>query len=665
MRPAVSLVQLAKRFLAERDTKVVFGCHVLFLVPLPFTLVTCIGFSYPCRLMNWVFLSPIKGPIWGGMANWFRNLGVGLQERGDRCVVIGRPDSLWPEVCREAGLTFEPFRFPGDLAVWEVRRLAAILRRHQPDAGVVKGFRQARFLRYAQPSLAVAVKLPFSYDLTDTLVDRATYRFAVDRIFVDSLRTRRAFLDFPWVQENKVVAVHNGVAPPLEEADRIQRRAETRAKLGLPDDRLVVAYCGRFTELKRVNDVLDAFLRAGLPGRAECWMIGEGPSQSALESRAARPEYAGSVRFVGWVERTREWLPACDILIHPSSAEGLPNSVLEAMACGVSVIATRAGGTAEIIRDGTDGFLAGIGDVSTLAARLSELADDPGLRRRFGVAARDRVRTEFTLGRMVDGVRATMREAAGLRSVLHAVPRKDSAGWRQIRHPDFQPPDDWTALPLAPSSRVIEDTVGCRVIQAQCGDQPVLARLFRPSGSGGPFFQDLRTPPALQHIRHATRAALCGTPVLPHLAAGWRRTGLAATESLLLTGMLPQGTPAEAWPALHPGPMERRQFAVAAGWWLGRLHAAGMVPNDFGASNVVVRAEPAGWRGVRFYLLNVDDGRTCGRITAREAVRNLSQFDQLYTENRSRTERLQFLAAYRRGRGLTRPALRRLLALLP
>jgi glycosyltransferase involved in cell wall biosynthesis len=580
-----------------------------------FQLVTFPRFGYPCRLMNWVFLTPIKGPDWGGMANWFRNLAVGLQERGDRCVMIGRPDSLWPEVCRVAGLTFEPFRFPGDLAVWEIRKLAAILRRHQPDAGVVKGFRQARFLRYAQPSIAVAVKLPFSYDLKDEWVDRVTYRYAVDRIFTDSIRTRRAFLNFPWVQENKIVTVHNGVAPPLEEPDRLHRRLALRTRLGVPDDKLVVAYCGRFTALKRVTDVLDAFLRAGLPGRAECWLIGEGSLKAELEARAARPEFAGSVRFVGWVERTREWLPACDILIHPSGTEGLPNVVLEAMACGVSVIATRAGGTAEIIRDSVDGFLANIGDVPGMAARLSDLADDAALRSRFSLAARDRVSTSFTLRQMVDGVRAAMRDVVGCRTALRAVPISDAAGWMQVRHPDYQAPDDWAR-------------------------------------------RGVSSPHALKTFRLAMRLALRGAYVVPHLAAGWPRTG----ASVLLTDDVPAAAAADAWRTQHASQSERRQFAVAAGFWLGRLHAAGILSNDIQAGNVVVSEDVKAWRGLRFHLRSLDNCKTHAWVTAQVAARNMGLFYRSFNNGIPHVEQLKFMAAYRKGRGISRHSFRRMLA---
>lgn len=622
------------------------------------------GLGYSSGRMNWVFASPIKGPIWGGMANWFRNLAVGLQALGDRCVVIGRTDSRWPEVCRESGLTFEPFRFPGDFAFWAVPQMADILRRHNAEAGVVKGFRQARFLRYARPSLAVGVKLPFCYDLTDSLADRATYRFAVDRVFVDSFRTRRAFLEFPWVQENKIVAVHNGVALPPDDAERLRLRAAARERTGAGPDRLVVGYCGRFTAIKRTGEVLEAFLRAGLPGRAECWMMGQGPLQPELEARAAAPEFRGSVRFVGWVERTRDWLPACDVVIHPSGDEGLPNAVLEAMACGAGVIATRAGGTEEIIRDGTDGFLADIGDVDVMARRLSELAADGALCARLGAAARERVRDEFSLPQMIGGVRSAMRDAAGWRAAVHAAPTAVAGGWRQVRHPEFEPPADWIGLPHAPESRFVKDTPRTRVVQAGCGGRPVYAKLYAPAGAGDALRYGLRPARAPQNLRTAMRMALLGVPVVPHLAAAWRRRGLAAPESVLLTGVIPGAVPAADWPQAHPSPADLRRLATAAGGWLGRLHAAGISPHDLKATNILVTAAPDARHGLRFHLLDLDNCRTWGPVTARTAARNFRQFYRSFETVATRSAQLRFAAAYRRGRDIDRRPLREIVALL-
>jgi glycosyltransferase involved in cell wall biosynthesis len=107
----------------------------------------------------------------------------------------------------------------------------------------------------------------------------------------------------------------------------------------------------------------------------------------------------GRVRWWGELqpEEVAERLRQGDILLHSSHSEGISNAVLEAMACGLPVVVTDAGGMREAVRDGVDGFVVGVRDVDAMALALERLARDPELRRRMGQAARQWVLEEFTL----------------------------------------------------------------------------------------------------------------------------------------------------------------------------------------------------------------------------------------------------------------------------
>jgi colanic acid/amylovoran biosynthesis glycosyltransferase len=98
----------------------------------------------------------------------------------------------------------------------------------------------------------------------------------------------------------------------------------------------------------------------------------------------------------------REHLRRADVLLHASLAEGIPNVVLEAMACGRPVVTTDAGGTREAVRDGVEGFVVAPRDTDALVDSLRTLWRDPELRRRMGEAGRERVLAEFTLERQAD-----------------------------------------------------------------------------------------------------------------------------------------------------------------------------------------------------------------------------------------------------------------------
>jgi glycosyltransferase involved in cell wall biosynthesis len=129
-------------------------------------------------------------------------------------------------------------------------------------------------------------------------------------------------------------------------------------------------------------------------------IVGDGPQRPSLENLAARLGVASSTRFLGHLDGARDWLAAFDVYVNSSVSEGVSLTILEAMAAGLPVIATRVGGTPEVV-DATCGRLVPPKDPAGLAAALVELALDPTLRRDLGGVARHRLETRFTLDRMV------------------------------------------------------------------------------------------------------------------------------------------------------------------------------------------------------------------------------------------------------------------------
>jgi glycosyltransferase involved in cell wall biosynthesis len=358
--------------------------------------------------MRWAFVNPMKGESWGGLENWMLRLCTGLQERGDACAVIARRRSRWPEACRRAGVEFVPYRFGGDFDPAAILRLGACLRRLRPDAVCVKGFRQARAARWGAPRLPVAIKLPLPRDVTGAFADRVAVRWCIDRILVDSHARREELLRYGWIRRDMVAAVHNGVDAEELKPDAAVRGA-VRRELALGEREIVVAAAGRHEASKRYGDALRAFPAAGTG--VSLLMVGDGPERPALEALARASGLEGRARFLGWRPDVHRVLRACDVFIHPSSSEGFPNAVLEAMSLGLAVVATRAGGTPELVEPERNGLLADVGDVGALSSALARLCGDAALRGRLGAAARARVVHGFGIGRMVEGVRAVLVDA--------------------------------------------------------------------------------------------------------------------------------------------------------------------------------------------------------------------------------------------------------------
>lgn len=332
-----------------------------------------------------------------------------LPEFGDECLVVARSSSRWPAVCREHHIAFEPCTFGGDLAPWVVPRLRAICRAFQPDVAIVKGFRQARFMRLARPSATIAVKLPAKNELTAALTNRLTFHYCVDRVLTDSEDTRNAFLRFPWVPAHKIAAVHNGVLVPDARAIPAAR-VRLRDFMSLPPDALIVGASGRMSTAKAFEDAIKAF--AGVHNRdAHLILFGKGPEEPALQQLSAQLGLAGRVHFPGWHDDARNLLWGADALIHPSLSEGLPNTVLESMAGGVPTVATKAGGTAEILEGPLRDYLVDLHDVAGMTTLLNRLLENPSLRLHVGQLARDRVQTHFSIPAMTDSIRTILLAA--------------------------------------------------------------------------------------------------------------------------------------------------------------------------------------------------------------------------------------------------------------
>jgi glycosyltransferase involved in cell wall biosynthesis len=135
---------------------------------------------------------------------------------------------------------------------------------------------------------------------------------------------------------------------------------------------------------------------ASLP-EARLVMVGDGSQRSALEEQARRPSLAGRVIFLGRRADVAQLLPLFDAFALTSSSEGLPLTILEAMAAGLPVVSTSVGAISEAVVEGQTGHLVPVGDSDRLASALLKVLRDPGLRRTMGQEAQKRARAMFDL----------------------------------------------------------------------------------------------------------------------------------------------------------------------------------------------------------------------------------------------------------------------------
>jgi glycosyltransferase involved in cell wall biosynthesis len=149
---------------------------------------------------------------------------------------------------------------------------------------------------------------------------------------------------------------------------------------------------------KGIGHLLQAWREVApeFPG-ARLLLLGNGPLRESLEATAVQLGLSVSARFGGRVDNVPEYLRAADLFVLPSLQEGLPNSLLEAMASGVPAVATRIGGVTDVVEGGKTALLVEPGHPQGLAESLRAMLVDPSLRERLGRAALETIGRSFGL----------------------------------------------------------------------------------------------------------------------------------------------------------------------------------------------------------------------------------------------------------------------------
>jgi N-acetyl-alpha-D-glucosaminyl L-malate synthase BshA len=153
------------------------------------------------------------------------------------------------------------------------------------------------------------------------------------------------------------------------------RDAKKRGEIARPGEK-VLLHVSNFRPVKRVWEVVEAFSRIAAKIPAQLYMIGDGPDRPRAETAARELGVENRVHCLKAISNIEEWFGAADLLLHPSEMESFGLAPLEAMACGVPVLAYRVGGLPEVVEDGRSGCLLEVGDVAGLAERGLELLID-------------------------------------------------------------------------------------------------------------------------------------------------------------------------------------------------------------------------------------------------------------------------------------------------
>ena len=198
-----------------------------------------------------------------------------------------------------------------------------------------------------------------------------------------------------------------------------QDLAGLRQEFGIPEGHQLVVHVANFTPKKRHEDLIRAArIVVDQEPQTTFLLVGQGPLEKEVKAQALKLGLEGTVVFAGFRPGAARIIAAADVFVLPSLYEGLPIAMLEAMALGRPVVASRVGGVPEAIDDEVDGLLIDPLDPAQLAEKILTLFHNPELRRRLSANAAQKVRDQFSVKRMVKSTEAIYSSVLAEKGIL-------------------------------------------------------------------------------------------------------------------------------------------------------------------------------------------------------------------------------------------------------
>ena len=343
----------------------------------------------------------------GGGERHVADLATGLLRRGHEIHAAVRPNApiinelraLPPENIFQVSMR-------GAAGLSAISKIAAIVRDHRIEilhAHLARDYPIAALVsaRTGTPFVLTRHVLFPMKRINRLLLRRASRVIAVSNAVADVLRKQHIFAT------EKIVTIHNGVDIARFEG---KKHASKR-------DHLTVGMIGEISSIKgQAEFVRAAAILAGERTDVQFVIGGEdrspdGRNRREIEALITRFALNEHVRLIGWQDDVAGLIASFDVYVSPSRFDAFGIAIIEAMACGVPVVATESAGAMEIIDDGRTGLLAPIGDADGLAAAISKLLTDAQMRNKLAANAVHAVRDRFSLERMVGKTEAVYRMA--------------------------------------------------------------------------------------------------------------------------------------------------------------------------------------------------------------------------------------------------------------
>lgn len=353
---------------------------------------------------------------WGGQEIRILTEAAGMQRRGHKVTLICVPDSKIEVEARRRNLAVVALPI-GKRAVRTVSLLRQWLREHPADVinthSSTDSWVAALACRFDCRAPRIVRTRHISARVANDPLTRWLYTRATSHIVTTGERLRERLIKDNAYPSERITSVPTGI-----DLARFARgeRAAARQALGLHQERIVIGVVATMRSWKGHEFLMKAF--AMLPDTTALAIIGDGPQRDSLRTLAQQLGIADRVVMPGNQDDVVPWLHAIDIFALPSYAnEGVPQSIMQAMACGLPVVSTPVGSIEEIVTSGRTGILVAPKAVEPLRDALLALIDDDGLRRTLGANAQREAQSRFGLEIMLDKMQEVFFSVLAARSI--------------------------------------------------------------------------------------------------------------------------------------------------------------------------------------------------------------------------------------------------------
>jgi glycosyltransferase involved in cell wall biosynthesis len=373
----------------------------------------------------------VNSVIMGGVEEHVRQIAEGFRARGaDVTVICPEAPAIDPlaraveltgakvvrlDLSRTLGLSAAAARFAELVRLLRAQKVQVLHIHLTGYHGGRWAVLAAKFARISATICTIQIA-PHQPESRAVRAERGVMNLVVDRFIAVAQAPKRQLVDWAGLSGEKTAVIPNAVE--LQRYERVPEgaRLEVRNQFGIPADAPLLGSLARLDPQKGLAHLLDAMpaVLARVP-TVHLLLVGDGVLRASLEQQSRELGLTGCVHFAGQQRDVPRYLTTFDIFVLPSLFEGLPLSILEAMAAGLPVVATAVDGTPEATEDGVTGYLVPPADPAALAAALAKLLEKPDTAARMSAEARIRARS-FSLDALIDRLSRLYSEVLAARA---------------------------------------------------------------------------------------------------------------------------------------------------------------------------------------------------------------------------------------------------------